>query len=123
MVRYFLIAFSTGLIEKVYWHQLISAGYGLVDNRNNSLKKYPQFYSFKIMLSLLKDKKYVSHKFSHNLYEIHFDKLSIYWVLHHETWLKFNQEVKFIDIDGNSEKGNRILITKSPIYIIINYIC
>ena len=33
-------------IKRVYWHQLIASGYGLVDNRDGKILKYPQFYVF-----------------------------------------------------------------------------
>jgi len=54
MVQYYLIALSTGQVERVYWHQLIAAGYGLIDNREG-IKKYPAFTAFKTMVSLLKE--------------------------------------------------------------------
>ncbi|QKF59845.1 hypothetical protein [Aliarcobacter lanthieri] len=54
MVDYFKIIKNTKKIKRVYWHQLIAPGYGLVDNRNRKIVKYPQFYAFK---ELLKEKK------------------------------------------------------------------
>lgn len=50
MVDYFKIARDSKKIKRVYWHQLVAPGYGLVDNRNGELVKYPQFYVFKEML-------------------------------------------------------------------------
>lgn len=50
MLDYFKIAKDSGKIRKVYWHQLIAKGYGLVDNTNGNIVKYPQFYAFKEML-------------------------------------------------------------------------
>jgi coenzyme F420-reducing hydrogenase delta subunit len=50
MVEYFDITKQTGKIEKVYWHQLIAPGYGLVDNRGEHIRKMPQFYAFKKMI-------------------------------------------------------------------------
>ncbi|RBQ26231.1 MULTISPECIES: hypothetical protein [Arcobacteraceae] len=54
MVDYFKITKNTKKIKRVYWHQLIAPGYGLVDNRDGKIVKYPQFYAFK---ELLKEKK------------------------------------------------------------------
>ncbi|HIP13434.1 MAG TPA: hypothetical protein EYG73_12045 [Arcobacter sp.] len=51
MLEYFDIALKSQKIEKVYWHQLIAAGYGLVDDRDGVLRKTPAFYSFKKALS------------------------------------------------------------------------
>jgi hypothetical protein len=36
---YHSIALKTGKIERIYWHQLIATGYGLVDNREGKLQK------------------------------------------------------------------------------------
>ncbi|WP_418179813.1 hypothetical protein ACNSOO_05020 [Aliarcobacter lanthieri] len=54
MLDYFNITKNTKKIKRVYWHQLIAPGYGLVDNRDGKIVKYPQFYAFK---ELLKEKK------------------------------------------------------------------
>jgi len=51
MIEYFDIAQKSKKIEKVYWHQLIAGGYGLVDNRDGLIRKTKAFYSFKEMLS------------------------------------------------------------------------
>ncbi|RBQ31267.1 hypothetical protein CRU92_07310 [Arcobacter sp. FW59] len=53
MLEYFEIAKKSKKIKRVYWHQLIAPGYGLVDNRDGEIVKYPQFYAFK---ELLKEK-------------------------------------------------------------------
>ena len=62
MVQYFLIALASQKIERVYWHQLVAPGYGLIDNRDG-IKKYRSFYAFKTMIKLLKG----SHLFESNL--------------------------------------------------------
>ncbi|MDX4013043.1 hypothetical protein Q6A86_08590 [Aliarcobacter skirrowii] len=50
MLDYLKIARDSKKIKKVYWHQLIAPGYGLVDNRDGKILKYPQFYALKEML-------------------------------------------------------------------------
>ena len=50
MREYFKIALKTKKIEKVFWHQLIAPGYGLVDNRNGKIRKTEAFYTFKKMI-------------------------------------------------------------------------
>ncbi len=50
MLEYFDIAKRTGKVEKVFWHQLIAAGYGLVDDREGKIRKRDAFYAFKKML-------------------------------------------------------------------------
>ncbi|NLK66707.1 MAG: hypothetical protein GX282_04445 [Campylobacteraceae bacterium] len=51
MVKYHQIAKKSGKIKKVYWHQLIAPGYGLVDNRDGKIVKMPQFYAYKKMIN------------------------------------------------------------------------
>lgn len=50
MLEYFEIAKKSKKIKRVYWHQLIAPGYGLVDNRDGKIVKYPQYYAFKNLL-------------------------------------------------------------------------
>jgi hypothetical protein len=62
MVQYYLISLAAG-VERVYWHQLIAPGYGLIDNRDG-IKKYPAFEAYKTMVHLLKDSQLEEFNFS-----------------------------------------------------------
>ena len=48
---YYRIAYQTGLVEKVFWWQLINPGYGLVDSREKSLRKMPSYYAFQSIIN------------------------------------------------------------------------
>jgi hypothetical protein len=50
MLSYHAIALQSQKIRRVYWHQLIAPGYGLVDNREGIIRKMPAFYAYKKML-------------------------------------------------------------------------
>ncbi len=82
MVQYYLIALSSGQVDRVYWHQLIAPGYGLIDNRDG-LKKYPAFEAFKTMLSLLKECHLVESNLKQKVKMMHFkskkERIMIYW--------------------------------------------
>ncbi len=52
MTEYLKIAKESGKIQRVYWHQLIAAGYGLVDDRAGIIRKTKAFEAYK---QLLKD--------------------------------------------------------------------
>ncbi len=56
MEEYHSIAKKSGKIKRVYWHQLIAPGYGLIDNRGKELKKLPQFHAYKKMVQNSKEK-------------------------------------------------------------------
>ena len=47
MLEYFDIAIKSQKVERLYWHQLIAPGYGLVDNRDGTIRKTKAFYDFK----------------------------------------------------------------------------
>jgi hypothetical protein len=50
MLEYLDIAQKSGKIERVYWHQLIAPGYGLIDNREGKLRKREAFEAFKRLI-------------------------------------------------------------------------
>ena len=50
MRAYHSIAFQSGKIARIYWHQLIAAGYGLVDDRGGKVRKTAAFESYKRMI-------------------------------------------------------------------------
>ena len=82
MVQYYLIALSTGQVDRVYWHQLIAPGYGLVDDRKG-LKKYPAFKAFKTMLKLLRNSTLVESNLEQKVKMMRFKSakkaIMIYW--------------------------------------------
>ena len=51
MLDYFKIVKDTNKVKKVFWHQLIAPGYGLVDNRDGKIRKTKAFYEFKKLLN------------------------------------------------------------------------
>lgn len=51
MVRYLQIAQQNPDIDRVYWHQLIAPGYGLVDDRDGQLRKRPAFSALRQLLA------------------------------------------------------------------------
>jgi hypothetical protein len=53
LVRYFVICLTSGLIERIYWWQLVAPGYGLVDSRESVWRKRPSFMAFETMVKYL----------------------------------------------------------------------
>jgi hypothetical protein len=50
MKEYHFIARKTAKIKRIYWHQLIAPGFGLVDNRDGKIIKTKAFYAYKEMI-------------------------------------------------------------------------
>ena len=51
MLAYLQEAAQSGCVDRVYWHQLIAPGYGLVDNRDGRLVRAPAFNAYKELLA------------------------------------------------------------------------
>ncbi len=51
MRDYMYIAKESKMIERVYWHQLVAAGYGLVDDRDGKIRKTIAYEEFRKMLA------------------------------------------------------------------------
>jgi len=51
MQDYIKIAKDTNKVSKLYWHQLVAPGYGLVDNRDGIIRRMPAFYKFKQLIN------------------------------------------------------------------------
>ena len=71
MVRYYLISIASTHIKKLYWHQLVAIGYGLVDTRNG-IKKRVSFKAFKFMNKVLKDMTFYRYDIKQNLHSCSF---------------------------------------------------
>lgn len=117
LVRYYLLALASGVVKNIYWHQLIAPGYGLIDNRNG-LVKYPAYYAFKTLLSLLKQTQFIELKQQQGLYQARFQGkviIDVYWSLKPIT---LNSKGKKIILrDGQEVSQDEILIGKSPVYL------
>lgn len=55
MHDYLLTACRSKKISKVYWHQLIAPGYGLIDNRNGNYRKTRAFFTLTNLLKVTKN--------------------------------------------------------------------
>lgn len=53
LVRYYLFCAASGLVERIYWWQLVAPGYGLVDSRQKDWRRRPGFSAMKNMVSQL----------------------------------------------------------------------
>jgi len=80
MVQYYLLALSTGMVKTIYWHQLVAAGYGLVDERDG--KKYPAYEAFITMTKFLKGSRLIEFDFKSETKYMKFKKdkiIEVFW--------------------------------------------
>jgi hypothetical protein len=109
MIQYYLLTLSTGMVAKVYWHQLIAPGYGLVDNREG-LKKYPAFKAYKTMVGLLKDAKLIEFDFSCEIKYMRFEKdeiIEVYWS--ENRTLKKQDSAKMLTLYGEKYSHEKFM--------------
>lgn len=50
MAQYYSVAMDSGMVDSVYWHQLIAPGYGLVDDRDGVIRPRPAFARYAQMI-------------------------------------------------------------------------
>jgi len=53
LVRYFVICLASGLVERIYWWQLVAPGYGLIDSRQEEWRPRPSFSALKTLIKHL----------------------------------------------------------------------
>lgn len=58
LVRYYVICLASGLVDRIFWWQLVAPGYGLIDSRGQSWRRRPSFFAFRTMARLLEDSRF-----------------------------------------------------------------
>jgi hypothetical protein len=124
LVRYHLITLATGLVERVYWWQLVAPGYGLIDSRGGEWRKRPGFFALKTMVELLDGSTFVGKIDHPHARLFRFVKESqnfvVCWTRGPKLEIDFPFPVKrIVGRDGQPESSTekRILIGGSPKYI------
>ncbi|MCK9492364.1 MAG: glycosyl hydrolase [Sulfurimonas sp.] len=122
MLRYHLLAFASQQVNSLSWHQLIAAGYGLVDNREG-LRKREAFEVYKFMFKNLKNAQFLrlDIKRGYYIFQCLVDNklLQIHWSLKDMT-LKNEDYFKVYSMSGKNIKDKTLSIGSSPLYIYIN---
>jgi hypothetical protein len=53
LARYYLLVLATGLVERIFWWQLVARGYGLVDPVDQQLRRRPAFHAMRTLARVL----------------------------------------------------------------------
>ncbi len=119
MLRYYLLAYASGHVDSVSWHQLIAAGYGLIDNRDG-VRKRSAFYVYKFMVKNLKNAKFlqINTTKEYTILEAHVNNqlLQIHWSLQPAT-LKNEDSFEVYSSEGKLIEDETLTISASPLYI------
>ena len=61
LVRYYVPFLASGLVERIYWWQLVAPGYGLVDDRESPWRRRPAFRAFAELRARLEGSVFEGH--------------------------------------------------------------
>ncbi|WP_455756686.1 glycosyl hydrolase [Sulfurimonas sp.] len=121
MLRYYMLSFASQQVDSVSWHQLIAPGYGLIDNRDNLIKR-PAFTTYKFMLKNLKNAQFLRLDIKRCYYILQClvddNLLQIHWSLK-DTTLKNEDFFTVYSRDGKVIEDEILNIGAKPIYIYI----
>jgi len=124
LVRYCVLSAASGLVERVYWWQLVAPGYGLVDSRRNPWRKRPGYFALKTLVGFIEGKVFVS-QLPHSRARIFVfagegESTAVCWTEGREFALDFPGRIKRVfDRDGEEigVSGDRIDCSGSPKYV------
>ena len=124
LVRYYLLCLASGLVERVYWWQLVAPGYGLVDSREEPWRKRPGYQAFKTMVGLLEESTFTGQLPHPGATIFSFQKgkedFAVCWTNEDPCEHDFERKVsRVIGRDGDEipAKRNRVRIDASPKYV------
>lgn len=109
LTRSMLIAMASGRVRTCYWHQLIAPGYGLVDNRGDSIKKRPSYYAFATLNTLFSD--------AHSLHYSESNYLSMEHVSCVEVVTNYKDVNVSVQALWTTEEGDQLNIAKADKWI------
>jgi hypothetical protein len=123
LVRYYILCLASGLIERVFWWQLVAPGYGLVDSRGKNWRRRPAFKAYQTMVSQLEDAifiKQVPHPdMKIFLFQKNNEDFAVCWTRRMVFKFRGKKGIRrIIDRDGLILQGTQdIEISQSPVYI------
>ncbi|MGQ9673214.1 MAG: hypothetical protein ACUVV5_08775 [Candidatus Aminicenantales bacterium] len=128
LVRYFVLVLTTGLVQRIYWWQLVAPGYGLVDSRSQTWRKRPSFYAFKTMVALLEGSRFLG-KAEDGAAEIFFferqgEEFAMCWTKKNAVDHAFDRKIaRVVSRDGEEiscPADPKIRIEERPCYVFFS---
>jgi hypothetical protein len=124
LVRYFVICLATGLVERIYWWQLVAPGYGLVDSRDTPWRRRPSYFAMAAMVRLLEGSRFIGKAPDMNaeifLFRKGEEEFAVCWSRTGEVGHRFSRRpVSILGRDGKERKipPDRIRIEETPQYV------
>jgi len=124
LVRYYILALSTGMVKRIYWWQLAAPGYGLIDNRGKQWRKRPSFLAFKTLVVHLRNSEFVRKEMNADaeifLFRKNRDNFAVCWTKKGCSRHSFSDPIlRALDRDGEELgfSGTRLVLTEKPVYV------
>jgi hypothetical protein len=124
LVRYFVICLSSGLVERIYWWQLVAPGYGLIDSRPSEWRRRPSYKALKILIEYLEGSTFTEKADNSDLEMYIFSRrkenFALCWTKGPTCDFTFSRNVsRVLDREGKEVPFifNRVKITGSPKYV------
>lgn len=123
MMRYYLLSFASQSVDSVYWHQLIAAGYGLIDPRSETLRKRSAFKAFKTLRKFLDGAAFLRLDIKRGCYTM--QCLVDEKVLLHIVWASEDQELfgyedyRAYNYEGKDITKKTLVASSTPIFIVM----
>jgi hypothetical protein len=124
LVRYYVLCLATGLVERIYWWQLVAPGYGLIDSRLRPWRKRPSFQAFKTLREHIEDASFERKEDRPGTHIFRFSRrgktFTICWTAGQPTNHIFDQPVtRILGRDGRelAVPSGAITLDRSPKYV------
>ncbi len=123
LIRYYIPALASGLIERVYWWQLAAPGYGLVDSRGSGWRRRPSFLAFRTMAEILGRSEFVRRENPGGgeafFFRVEGGEVAVLWTAGKPFLFHFSAAVERIqDRDGGDlPPGRSLLVEGRPRFV------
>lgn len=124
LVRYHVLCLAGGYIDRVYWWQLVAPGYGLVDSREDILRRRPGFLAYTTMIRELEGGIFLGRERSAWAEVFHFrrgaESLAVCWTAGRPREYRFDRPISRIlgrDGRGIAPAASGLRLEGSPRYV------
>ncbi|MEW5901419.1 MAG: hypothetical protein AB1715_08170 [Acidobacteriota bacterium] len=124
LVRYGVICLASGLIERIYWWQLVAPGYGLIDSREGAWRKRPSYFALRELGRMLESSRFEG-KAGEGRAQVFFfrrggEEFAVCWTPGGSADYEFKRSPRLIvtrDGEERAASSAKIRIGESPQYV------